>query len=134
MAHRIEWPCSHSQENWRKRGSLVGRILERRLDCGPTGCFQKGKYVGLETAKFHLLLGKSIGTPFAEDFDETTRIELFSKIQNNIASTQNHQNFLIVEGQEKQIRFTRRVFEKGNANSLVRLRLSISFTASKSVT
>ena len=58
--------------------SLVGRILERRLDCRPIGCFQKGKYGGLEIAKFHLLLGKPIGAPIAEDFDET--IALFKTI------------------------------------------------------
>lgn len=48
--------------------SVVSHILERRLDCGPTGNYKKWLYGGLETAKFHLLLGNPTGTPFADNF------------------------------------------------------------------
>ena len=90
--------------------SVVGQVQERRLDCGPAGNFQKGRYGGLETAKFHLLLGKPMGTPFTDDFDKT--LATFNKIQTDIASTQNHVNFLIVDGRDKQLRFTRNAFNK----------------------
>ena len=90
--------------------SVVGRVQERRLDCGPIGNFQKGRYGGLQTAKFHLLLGKPTGTPFADDFEKA--LTTFNKIQTDIASTQNRVNFLVVDGHDKHLRFTRNVFDK----------------------
>lgn len=69
-----------------------------------------GKYGTLDTAKFHLLLGKPTGTPFADDFDKG--LGTFDKIQADIASTQNRVNFMVVDGKEKGLRFTRAVFNK----------------------
>ena len=48
-------------------------VLEYRLDCEPTGDFLKGKFGGLESVKFHCLLGKPDGTPFAEDLERLSR-------------------------------------------------------------
>ena len=90
--------------------TVIGRISERRLDCGPTGNFVKGKFGGLETAKFHCLLDKPVGTPFADDFDKG--VANLEKAQGNIASTRNRNHFILVNGQEKKLRFTRHVFEK----------------------
>ena len=90
--------------------SVVSRVQERRLDCGPIGNFQKGRYGGLQTAKFHLLLGKPTRTPFVDDFEKA--LTTFNKIQIDIASTQNRVNFLIVDGREKHLHFTRNMFDK----------------------
>lgn len=89
---------------------VIGRVSERRLDCGPTGNFVKGKFGGLETAKFHCLLEKPVGTPFAEDFDKS--LANLDKVQATIASTRNRNHFILVDGQQKKMRFTRYVFEK----------------------
>ena len=90
--------------------SVVGRVLETRLDCGPTGNFRKGKFGGLETAKFHLLLGKPTGTPFAGDFDKV--LTNLSKAQADIAASPNRLNLILIDGREKQLRFTRNIFVK----------------------
>jgi len=89
---------------------VIGRILERRLDCGPTGNFVKGRFGGLETAKFHCLLEKPVGTPFADDFDKS--ISNLDKVQGIIASSANKTNFIVVDGQHKNLRFTKQIFEK----------------------
>lgn len=92
--------------------SVVGRVLEKKLDCGPQGnFFHKGRYGGLEkTTKFRLYLGKPTDTPFAEDFDKT--IAGLRKVQDEIAFTQEHPNLIEVDGQETHLRFTRNVFEQ----------------------
>jgi hypothetical protein len=91
--------------------SVVGRVLEKGLDCSPRGTFfHKGLYGGLETAKFRLYLGKPTGTLFADDFDKT--IAGLRKVQDEIASTLKHLNFIVIDGQETQLRFTRNVFEE----------------------
>ena len=90
--------------------SVIGRVLELRLDCGPTGNFVKGRFGGLQTAKYHCLLEKPDKTPFANDFDKS--LSNFERVQSNIASTANKNNFIIVDGQQKHLRFTRYVFEK----------------------
>ena len=91
--------------------SVVGRVLEKKLDCGPQGnFFHKGRYGGLETAKFRLYLGKPTDTPFEEDFDKT--IAGLRKVQDGIASTLKHLNLIEVDGQDTHLRFTRNVFEE----------------------
>jgi hypothetical protein len=90
--------------------TVVGRVLETRLNCDAHGNYVSGRYGDLSTAKFHLLLGKPTGTPFADDFEKF--IQHFEKIQENIASTQDHQNFIVPDRQAKVLRFTQRVFEE----------------------
>ena len=90
--------------------SVVSWVQERRLDCGPIGNFQKGRYGGLQTAKFHLLLGKPTRTLFVDDFEKA--LTTFNKIQIDIASTQNRVNFLIVDGRKKHLHFTHNMFDK----------------------
>jgi hypothetical protein len=90
--------------------TVVGRVLERRLDCGPTGNF-KGRYGPLKKAKYHLLLEKPCGTPFASDFDKI--VAVLSKIQGAIASSSNCLDHLIVpDAPLKLLRFTRNIFTK----------------------
>ena len=90
--------------------SVIGRVLELRLDCGPTGNFIKGRFGGLQTAKYHCLLEKPDKTPFANDFDNS--LSNFERVQSDIASTANKNNFIVVDGQQKHLRFTKYVFEK----------------------
>jgi hypothetical protein len=91
--------------------SVVGRVLEKGLNCGPRGnFFHKGIYGGLQTAKFRLFLGKPTDTPFAGDFDKA--IAGLRKVQGEIAFTLKHLNLIVVDGQETQLRFTRNVFEE----------------------
>ena len=99
--------------------SVVGRVLETHLDCGPTGNFRKGKFGGLETAKFHLLLGKLTGTSFAEYFDKVL-INL-SKAQADIAASPNRLNLILIDGRDKQLRFTARATSLSSGDTSCRV-------------
>jgi hypothetical protein len=90
--------------------TIIGRILKLRLDCGPTGNFMKGRFGGLETAKYHCLLGKPDDTPFVGDFSKA--VSNLKKVQSDIAATTNKKNFILLDGQQTNFRFTRYVFEK----------------------
>jgi len=90
--------------------TVVGRVLEHR--CGPNGNYLdlNSKYVTLATAKYQLLLGKPIGTPFALDYDKV--LENVGSIQAQAASTNDRCNFIVADGINRNLRFTRKVFEK----------------------
>ena len=94
--------------------------MEYRPTCGPTGNFikvqndgentSKRKYGGLETAKYHLYLGRPDRTPFADDFDKSvTNLE---KNQEKIESCAKRLNLIVQDGPDKHLRFTQNVFKK----------------------
>ncbi|KAN0141070.1 hypothetical protein V8E53_000826, partial [Lactarius tabidus] len=89
--------------------SVVGRVLDNRLDCSSLGNHGKRPPAKFPTAKFHLLLGKPTKTIFADDFDIT--MKNLENIQDNIGSTKNHQNLVVCERGDHALRFTRSVFE-----------------------
>lgn len=92
--------------------AVVGRVIEQRLCCAPNGNYiEPGSPWGtLATAKFQLQLGKPVGTVFANDFEKV--IEQMSKIQAQVASTDDRRNFIIPDGGNKNLRFARKVFER----------------------
>ncbi|KAH9033408.1 hypothetical protein EDB85DRAFT_1832833, partial [Lactarius pseudohatsudake] len=89
--------------------SIVGRVLESRLNCEPHGNFNP-KYGPLEGAKFQLQLVKPAGTPFEKDFEKA--FDVLTKVQGQAASTQDRRNFIVTEAGNKNFRFGERVFEK----------------------
>lgn len=90
--------------------AVVGQVIQQRLDVGPEGNFLNGKFGSLATAKFTLQLTKQVGTVFANDYDKA--LEALSKSQNHVASTQDKRNLIVSDGQYRNLRFTRNVFEK----------------------
>ncbi|KAI9442782.1 hypothetical protein BJY52DRAFT_1420965 [Lactarius psammicola] len=50
--------------------SLVGRVLEYRFACGPSGNYRNTNYGSLATAKYQSFLGKPVQTLFADDFNK----------------------------------------------------------------
>lgn len=99
-------------------GAIVGRVLEHRLWCGPNGNYLDvdSEYVSLATSKFQLQLGKPIGTPFALDYDKA--LENVGIIQAQVASTNDRRNFIVSDGKNRNLRFSRKVFDKRVRNSL----------------
>ncbi|KAN0130933.1 hypothetical protein V8E53_011311 [Lactarius tabidus] len=89
--------------------SVVGCVLDNRLDCSSLGNHGKRPPAKFPTAKFHLLLGKPTKTIFADDFD--IMMKNLENIQDNIGSTKNHQNLVVCERGDHALRFTRSVFE-----------------------
>lgn len=89
--------------------SLVARVVEQRLDCGPSGNYT-GEFGSLASAKYHLHVTKPIGTPFAKDYD--LALQNFKSLQDQAASTDDKRNFIVVDGMNENLRFTRNVFEK----------------------
>ncbi|KAF8263716.1 hypothetical protein EI94DRAFT_1485913, partial [Lactarius quietus] len=65
--------------------SIVGRVLDFRLNCGPTGSYLKCGVGSLATAKFQFQLGRPDNTPFAADFDKV--LEVFNQLQSATATT-----------------------------------------------
>jgi hypothetical protein len=92
--------------------AVVGRVLEHWLCCGPNGNYLDSdtNFGTLATAKFQLQLGKPIGTVFAADWDKA--METFNRVQSQVAATADHCNFIIPDGTNKNLRFSRKIFEK----------------------
>lgn len=97
--------------------SLVARVIKQRLDCGPCGNYT-GEFGTLASAKYHLQITKPAETPFAEDYD--LALQNFRALQDQAASTEDRRNFIVVDGQNENLRFTCNVFEKRvNAHKLI---------------
>ncbi|KAH9014415.1 hypothetical protein EDB85DRAFT_1899227 [Lactarius pseudohatsudake] len=90
--------------------SVVGRVLPGHLDCGPRGNFSNLGFGSLQTSKFQLHIGKPSGTVFATDFDKA--LANITTIQQLKASTGKSVNFIVMDGQETNLRFARNVYEK----------------------
>lgn len=90
--------------------SVVGRVLEHRLDCGPSGSYLNRGVGSLVGAKYQFIIGKPDKTPFAADYDKV--IQHLEKLQSTTASSESRRNLIVVDGQSRNIRFTRNVFEK----------------------
>ena len=92
-------------------GSVVGRVLDERLFCGPGGTFYKVKYGNLDGAKFQLLLGRPDNTPFEKDFDIVVR--KLKSLQAKINKSGSDNRHLIIEDIDGlRIWFTRNIFKK----------------------
>lgn len=90
---------------------VVGRVSNQRFLVSANGTYGNGtKFGDLSKSKFLSLIGKPDDTPFANDFDKF--LEYLGRIQNQTASTPNRFNFIVTEGREKFLRFTRNIFEK----------------------
>jgi hypothetical protein len=92
--------------------SVVGRVLggDLRLFVSPDGNYTSDRFGDFSTAKFQFLLAKPVDTPFDNDFDVV--IEHMEKIQSEVAETPNRLNFIVPDAESKNLRFTRKVFEK----------------------
>ena len=89
--------------------SVVGRVIENRLDCTPSGNFSDRSFEKLATAKFQLHLEKPDDTIFTSDFD--TAMHNLESLQQKLAPGKTGQNLVVLERDEKVLRFTRPVFE-----------------------
>ena len=90
--------------------SIVGRVLEFRLNCDPNGSYLNRGVGSLATAKYHFLLCKPEKTPFAQDFDKA--LDHLEHLQSSIASTESRRNLFVVDMIGRNLRFSRNVFEK----------------------
>jgi hypothetical protein len=86
--------------------SVVGRVLEDRLNCGANGNFINKAYGSLHKAKYQVRLAKPTETPFGPDFD-TVHGNL-KTLQTQRAATQIHKNLI----DEDELRFSENVFEQ----------------------
>ncbi|KAF8256482.1 hypothetical protein EI94DRAFT_1645826, partial [Lactarius quietus] len=90
--------------------SVVGHVVEQRLDCGPTGNYVTGEFRSLENAKYQLQLTKPTGTPFAKDYE--IALNTSKNMQGQVATTGDRRNFIVADGKNENFRFTKDVFEK----------------------
>jgi len=77
--------------------SVVGRVVDHRLFCGPSDKFLSREFGPLEKAKFQVYLARPILPAFATDFDEV--VDEPGKMQGQIASYSNRRNLIEVDGQ-----------------------------------
>ena len=91
---------------------LVGKVLDDRLFCGPSGNWSPNNtFGGLRTAKYNFTLGLPDEDAFTSDF--TSAFKTLGTLQNNIASTPHRLHFLLGEGEQfSTLRFATPVFEK----------------------
>lgn len=90
--------------------SVVGRVLDNHLNCGPSGGYLNCGVGSLVGAKYQFFLRRPDNTPFAADFDKA--VQNLEQLQSKTASTSARHNLIVVDGQSCNIRFTRNVFEK----------------------
>lgn len=90
--------------------SVVGRVLDYRLNCGPNGSYLNRGVGSLVAAKYQFLLCKPEKTPFAEDFDKAA--EHLDHLQAAVVSSQSRRNLFVVDMIGRNLRFSRNVFEK----------------------
>jgi hypothetical protein len=98
---------------------VVGKVIDDRLFCGPTGNWATGnQYGSLEGAKYTFVLGQPEEEVFASDFD--IAFKALGKIQSSVASMSHRMHFLIGEGEKfNSLRFSTNVFEKRDAVSFI---------------
>ena len=97
--------------------SVVGRVVEDRLNCGPEGNYVNKDFGKLETAKYQLRLAKPTDTPFAPDFDKVA--ENLKIIRTQRAATQDRRNLIVEDEVELLLRFADNVFEKRVRNEMM---------------
>ena len=87
-------------------------MLDHRLCCDPNGNYLEpnSPWGSLATAKFQVQLGRPIGTMFASDYDKV--IENMERLQQQVAVSNDRQNFIVPDGGNKNLRFTRKIFEQ----------------------
>ena len=90
--------------------AVVGEVLENRLDCTPSGNYHEWDRQTLAKSKYHLLLGKPMKTPFADDFDAA--IKNLTSFQNAIAVWPDRENLIVFDKRQRALRFTREIFEE----------------------
>lgn len=90
--------------------SVVGRVIDFRLNCGPSGGYLGRGLGSLVAAKYQFQLAKPENTPFAADFDKV--LQNIEQLQSATASSPVRRNFIVVDGQSRNLRFTRNIFEK----------------------
>ena len=90
--------------------SIVGWVLDYRLNCGPNGNYLNRGVGSLVAAKYQFLLCKPEKTPFAQDFNKA--LDHLEHLQSTIASTQSRRNLFVVDMIGRNLRFSRNVFEK----------------------
>ena len=100
------------RSHWRSNVvvAVVGRVLDYRLHCGPNGNHVNPLCGPLAIAKFELQLAKPYRTPFAADYD--TVLDNLGQLQAQIACTPGWQNLIVIDEQNKNLRFAQNVFEK----------------------
>ena len=89
---------------------VIGRILDYRFFVTPNGNYSTNDFGDFSTSKYLFVIGVPDDTPFASDFEKG--LEVFNKIQGQVASTPKRLNFIANSGRSKVLRFTRNVFEK----------------------
>ena len=88
----------------------VGKALDYRLNCSPSGNFNPDFETPLHKSKFQFTLGRPDNTVFATDYDKT--VATLKKIQQTIASTNSQKNLILEENKtETNVRFSTAMFE-----------------------
>ena len=92
--------------------AIVARVLDHRLCCDPNGNYLEpnSPWGSLATAKFQVQLGRPIGTVFASDYNKV--IENMERLQQQVAVSNDRRNFIVPDGGNKNLRFTRKIFEQ----------------------
>jgi hypothetical protein len=115
--NRIGWEVENSghvivEKDTKADGiiTVVGRVIDHCLFVGPNGNYSSDEFGDFSTAKFLFHLAKAKDTPFEEDFDKA--LQNFEKIQAQVAGSANRVNFIVVDGQTRNLHFTRNIFEK----------------------
>jgi hypothetical protein len=90
--------------------SVVGHVINYHLSCGPSGGYLKCGVGSLVAAKYQFHLAKPENTPFAADFDKV--LQNLEQLQSATAASPVCRNFIVVDGQSCNLRFTHNVFEK----------------------
>ena len=91
---------------------VVGKVIDDRLSCGPTGNWSTGNVYGsLKGAKFCFALGQPDEEVFAKEFD--IAFKTLGKLQSYIASTPNRLHFVMGKSEKFQtLRFATNIFEE----------------------
>ena len=90
--------------------SVVGQVLDYRLNCGPNGSYLNRGVSSLIAAKYQFLLCKPKKTPFTEDFDKAA--EHLDHLQAAVASSQSRRNLFVVDMIGHNLHFSCNIFEK----------------------
>lgn len=109
----MEDSCNHLVDKATNENTvmiIVCRIMDYRFFVTPNGNYSSSQFGDFSTSKFLFVVCIADGTPFAQDYIKF--LDNLGKIQNEIACTPNHLNFLGTMGRTKTMRFTCNVFEE----------------------
>lgn len=109
----------HRETNMNFVVSVVAVVSDFRYFVGPNGNYSSDQFGDFSGAKFLFHVVVPEDTPFEADFDISVRA--MENIQEQIAVTKKRMHFIVGEGQDIMLRFTRNVFNKRARSKLFSL-------------